>query len=286
MSARGEFKNRQELVRFLQDKATDIRKKIIKLTVIAGGGHVGGALSMTDILIVLYNHVLRIDPQNPKWEERDRFILSKGHGALCICPVLCDVGFYEECTLDTFNQLDSPFGMHPDMNKIPGIEMSTGSLGHGLSVAVGAAISGKMDRAKWRVYVLLGDGECNEGTVWEAAMCAAHYKLGNLVCIVDRNKLMIDGFTESVMGIEPFCDKWDAFGWQVREMDGHDFNQLIDVFESLPPVDSEVPTVIIANTVKGKGVSYMENEPKWHYGGLDSEMEQKALEDIEKMRPR
>ena len=159
------FQNKEELIYFLQNKATDLRKKIIELTVIAGGGHVGGALSMIDVLLVLYYHVLRVDPKNPKWEDRDRFILSKGHGALAICPVLADVGFFDEKLLANFNQLDSPFGMHPDMHKVPGIEMSTGSLGHGLSVCVGVGLSARLDGAKWRIYCLLGDGECNEGSV-------------------------------------------------------------------------------------------------------------------------
>jgi len=276
---------REELIHFLRNKATDLRRKIIELSVIAGGGHLGGALSAIDLLVVLYYHVLRIDPENPRWEERDRFILSKGHAALALCPVLADRGFFPEELLSHFNQLDSPFGMHPDRNKVPGVEMSTGSLGHGLGVAVGVALSGRLDRAKWRVYCLLGDGECHEGSVWEAAMAAAHYKLGNLCAIVDRNMFCIDGPTEEVMALEPFKGKWEAFGWRTLEVDGHDFAQLIKVFESLPPVEDPRPTVVIARTVKGKGVSFMEGQGAWHYGGLDSEKERQALEEIEKMRP-
>jgi len=277
---------REELIHFLRNKATDLRRKIIELAVIAGGGHLGGALSAIDILVVLYYHVLRIDPKDPRWEGRDRFILSKGHGALALCPVLADRGFFPEELLANFNRLDSPFGMHPDRNKVPGVEMSTGSLGHGLGVAVGVALSGRLDRAKWRVYCLLGDGECHEGSVWEAAMAASHYRLGNLCAIVDRNGFCIDGPTEEIMGIEPFSRKWEAFGWRAVEVDGHDFAQLLDVFENLPPVDHEVPTAVIAKTVKGKGVSFMEGVGAWHYGGLDSEKERRALEDIEKMRPK
>lgn len=278
------FKNKDELIKFIKNKAVDIRKKIVQLTVIAGGGHIGGGLSMTDILVVMYHHILKIDTKNPKWEERDRFILSKGHGGVGICPVLCDVGFYEEEMMTTFNQLCSPFGMHPDMNKIPGIEMSTGSLGHGLSVGVGIALANRLDKAKYRIYVLLGDGECDEGSVWEAAMSAAHYKLGNLVAIVDRNHYMIDGDTERIMGLEPFKQKWEAFGWKTIEIDGHNIEQIVDAFENLPTQDSEQPIVVIAKTIKGRGVSFMENQAKWHYGGLDSELEKRALEDIEKMR--
>ncbi|MGQ9478088.1 MAG: transketolase [Candidatus Bipolaricaulia bacterium] len=277
---------REELIYSLQNKATDLRRKIIELSVIAGGGHLGGALSVIDLLVVLYYHILKIDPKNPHWEERDRFILSKGHGALAFCPVLADRGFFPEELLSTFNQLDSPFGMHPDRNKVPGVEMSTGSLGHGLGVAIGVALSGRLDRANWRVYCLLGDGECHEGSVWEAAMAASHYKLGNLCAIVDRNMFCIDGPTEKIMALEPFKRKWEAFGWNAIEVDGHNFSQLIDVFENLPPVTSPVPTVVIAKTVKGKGVSFMEGVGAWHYGGLDSEKERRALEDIEKMRPK
>ena len=192
----------------LQDKVIDIRKWIIELSQIAGGGHLGGALSMVDALVALYYHVLKFDPENPDWPERDRFILSKGHGALGLCPVLCDVGFYPRELMDNFNDLDSPFGMHPDMNKIAGIEMSTGSLGHGLSVSVGVALSGKLDKAAWRVFCLLGDGECNEGMVWEAAMSASHYKLGNLTAVVDSNGYSLDGPTEEIMALEPFAEKW------------------------------------------------------------------------------
>lgn len=279
-------KERSELVRYMQNKAVDLRKKVIKLMIIAGGGHVGGALSMMDLLVVLYYHILKIDPKNPKLPERDRFVLSKGHGAIGICPVLADVGFFEEELLSNFNQLDSPFGMHPDMHKVPGIEMSTGSLGHGLSVCVGMTLAGNLDNAPWRVFCLLGDGECNEGSVWEAAMSAAHFKLGRITAIVDRNKFCIDGPTESIMAVEPFADKWKSFGWKVIEIDGHNYEQMLDVFENLPPYNSEIPTVIIAHTIKGKGVSYMEGQPQWHYGGIDSERERVALDDLEKQRPK
>jgi len=274
-----------EVVRRLEDKAVDIRKKIIELTVVAGGGHIGGALSMADVVVALYYHVLRYDPRNPRWPERDRFILSKGHGALCVCPVLADVGFYPEELMANFNGLDSPFGMHPDMNKIPGIEMSTGSLGHGLSVAVGAAIAGRLDQANWRVYCLLGDGELDEGMVWEAAMSAAHFKLGNLVAIVDRNGLSLDGPTEEIMALEPLADKWRAFGWHVMEVDGHDMRQILEAFAALPPVASPRPTCIIAKTVKGKGVGFMEGKAEWHYGGLDDEKAAEVCAELERARP-
>ncbi len=240
---------------------------------------------MTDILVALYYHVLKYDPHNPKWPERDRFILSKGHGAIALCPVLADVGYFPVEKLATFNQLDSPFGMHPDRNKIPGVEMSTGSLGHGLSVAVGIALSARIDHASHRIFCLMGDGEMDEGLIWEAAMSAAHYKLGNLVGIIDRNGLSLDGFTEDVMTLEPLLQKWKAFGWRAYEVDGHDMGALLDAFEKLPPTSDNKPTVIIARTVKGKGVSFMENTVDWHYGNLDEELRDQALAELESKKP-
>jgi transketolase len=280
-----EWASRDELIRFLTNKVVDMKEKAIELTRVAGGGHIGGALSMMDVVVALYYHVLKVDPKNPKWEERDRFVLSKGHGGIGLCPVLADLGFFPEEEMADFNQLDSPFGIHPDMHKIPGIEMSTGSLGHGLSVCVGMGLAHRLDKGTWRIYCLLGDGECNEGSVWEAAMAAAHYKLGCLVAIVDRNMLSIDGPTEKVMGLEPFAEKWRAFGWRVIEIDGHNMNDILDTFENLLPVTSDQPTVIIAKTVKGKGVSFMENDPAWHYGGIDSEKEEICMRDLEQARP-
>ncbi len=270
----------KEEIKKLKLKAVEIRKKIVNLTVIAGGSHIGGALSMVEILIALYYKILNIDPKNPQWEDRDRFILSKGHGCVGICPVLCDRGYFDEKNLSTFNQFKSPFGMHPDMHKIPGIEMSTGSLGHGLSVCVGLAIANKLNNSKWKIYCLLGDGECNEGSVWEAAMSASHFKLNNIIAIVDRNKFEIDGPTEKIMALEPFKEKWLSFGWNVKEVDGHDFEQLINAFYEIKNSQSEKPSVIIANTIKGKGVSYMEGQAKWHYGGLSKELEEQAMRDL------
>ena len=277
--------SRDDLIRFLENKVIDMKKKAIELTRIAGGGHIGGALSMMDVVVALYYHVLRIDPKNPRWEERDRFVLSKGHGGIGLCPVLADLGFFPEEELSTFNQLDSPFGIHPDMHKIPGIEMSTGSLGHGLSVCVGIGLAHKLDKAKWRIFCLMGDGECDEGSVWEGAMAAAHYKLGCITAIVDRNMLSIDGPTERVMALEPLAQKWRAFGGNPIEIDGHNMREILDTFENLPPVTSDNPTVVIAKTVKGKGVSFMENEPAWHYGGIDEEKEAICVQDLERARP-
>jgi len=273
-----------ELLARLESKAIDVRKKIVELTVIAGGGHIGGALSMADVMVALYYHYLRIDPHYHDWPDRDRFILSKGHGALCLCPILSDVGFYPEELMNNFNGLDSPFGMHPDMHKIPGIEMSTGSLGHGLSIAVGCALSARLDKATWRTCCLLGDGELNEGMVWEAAMSASAFKLGNLLAVVDRNGYSLDGPTEEVMPLEPLVKKWEAFGWQVQEVDGHDMSEIVAALEALPPVSREVPQCIIAKTTKGKGVSFMENKAEWHYGGLDEEKAGTVLAEMEHSR--
>lgn len=269
----------------LKNKAVDIRKKIVELSATAGGGHLGGSLSMVEVLVALYYRVMKYDPGNPDWPERDRFVMSKGHGAVGLCPVLADVGYYPEELMCDFNDLDSPFGMHPDMNKIPGIEMSTGSLGHGLSISVGVALSGKLDRADWRVFCLLGDGECDEGMVWEAAMSASHFKLGNLSAIVDRNGYSLDGPTEEIMALEPFARKWRAFGWNCYEVDGHDIEQLLGAFDKVPDARADKPTCIIANTTKGKGVSFMEGANEWHYGGCDDELTAQALGELEACRP-
>ncbi len=273
--------DRGELEKYLAGKAAVTRKKVLELTRIAMGGHLGGGLSMVDVTVALYHHVLNIDPANPKWPDRDRFLLSKGHGAITLDAVLAQVGFFPEEKLETFNKLDSPFGMHTNAKSTPGIEHSTGSLGHGLSVAVGMALGARLDNARWRVYCLLGDGELQEGSTWEAVMSAAHYKLGNLVAIVDRNKFTLDGPTEQLMALEPLAEKLKAFRWNVLEVDGHNMGELLNVFEELPPPSSEVPTLIVAHTVKGYGVSFMANDAKWHYGAIDSDLEEQAVKEIE-----
>jgi transketolase len=279
------FEKKAELLDFLIDKAAHIRKEVVRLTSIAGGGHLGGGLSMADIAVALHYHTMNLKPEEPDWPQRDRFVLSKGHGSITYCPLLADMGFFPVEKLETFNNLDSPFGMHPDMHKIPGCEMSTGSLGHGLSVGVGMAISARLDKANWRVFVLMGDGELNEGMVWEAAQAARHYKLGNITAVIDRNRLSLDGPTEEIMGLEPLMTRWEAFGWRVYDIDGHDMEALVDTFDGLPPPDDEVPTMVIARTVKGKGIDFMEDNPIWHYAGLDSEKAAEAIECIERSRP-
>lgn len=272
------------LISRLEDKAVDIRKKIVDLTVIAGGGHIGGALSMVEMLVALYFNDLNVDPANPDWPERDRFILSKGHGALGLCPVLSDRGFFSEELMSNFNGLDSPFGMHPDMHKIPGIEMSTGSLGHGLSIAVGCALAAKLDQASWRTFCLLGDGELDEGMVWEAAMSASKFQLGNLVALVDRNGYSLDGPTEEIMPLEPLKSKWVSFGWDVVEIDGNNMSEVLSAYATLPEPMGDRPQCIIARTTKGKGVSFMESKAEWHYGGLDDEKAEEVKAELELTR--
>jgi transketolase len=272
--------DRREIEKFLSKEAAYIRKRILELTRIAGGGHLGGGLSMVDLTVAMYYHVMNIDPKNPDWADRDRFILSKGHGAIALDPILARVGYFPEEALNTFNELDSPFGMHTNAKSTPGIEHSTGSLGHGLSVSVGMALGARLDNAGWRVFCLLGDGEFQEGSVWEAVMSAAQFKLGNLVAVIDRNRLSMDGGTEDIMALDPLDEKLMAFRWNVLEVDGHDMGEILNAFEELPPPDSDTPTIIIANTDKGHGVSFMRGEAKWHYGAIDSDLEEQALKDI------
>ena len=263
----------------LRDIARELRLTVIDVMAWSGGSHVGGSLSCMDILTILYFKYLNLDPANPQWEDRDRFILSKGHAAAGYIPVLAKRGFFPEETLKTFNHFGSPFAMHPDCNKVVGCDASAGSLGHGLSMAVGMALGAKYLKKSWKTVCLLGDGECDEGSVWEAAMSAANFHVDNVIAIVDRNRLMIDGKTEEVMQLEPFADKWKAFGWNVLEVDGHDFDQLDDAL-SKAWTAKDVPTLILANTVKGKGVDFMENNVVYHYASADSELCAKAKASI------
>lgn len=258
--------------------AQEARKLMVDMLICAGCGHPGGALSSIDLMTALYFDVMKIDPQNPKWEDRDRFILSKGHSSLGLYAILHLRGFMDKETLLTFRQDNSPLCGHPDMHKVTGVEMSTGSLGHGLSVGAGLAVAAKFDGKAHRVFVLMGDGETQEGAVWEAAMFASHHKLDNLVGIVDRNMIQIDGFTEDILALEPYRAKWEAFGWNVVEIDGHDFAQILQALKSGPV--SRKPTLILANTVKGKGISFMENNPAWHGGGLKGDFAEIATKEV------
>lgn len=270
----------EESVRILQEKANTIRKHIVRMIAKAGSGHTAPALSCADIISALYFSVLRLDPNDPQWEERDRFILSKGHGCAAQYAALAEKGFFPVEVLDTFCRLDSILGGHPDMLKVPGVEASTGSLGHGLSIGVGMAIAGKVDRKGYRVFVLLSDGENDEGAVWEAAMAANHYRLDNLIAIIDRNRLQCDGWTKDVMNPEPLADKWRSFGWFVQEINGHDMNEILDALD-VATATRRRPTVLVANTVKGKGVSFMENSVDWHYRAPTAEEAAQALRELE-----
>ncbi|MBX3427066.1 MAG: transketolase [Pirellulales bacterium] len=250
----------------MQRKAIRLRRSLLTAIAGAGAGHTGGSLSCVDILSVLYNRVLNVSPATAGDPLRDRYVQSKGHSVEALYAVLADRGFFPEAELATLCQYRSPFVGHPT-RKIPGIEMNTGALGHGLPICVGMAIAGKLDDAPYRVFTLLGDGELAEGSNWEAAMCAAHYRLDNLTAILDRNTLQITGPTREVCGSEPVGDKFRAFGWRVSVVDGHDFDALTDVFQSagVGP-DADRPHFVIADTIKGRGVSYMERVLKWHHG--------------------
>ena len=263
----------------LKDIARNIRKDIVSMIHMSKSGHPGGSLSAVEILTALYFDEMNIDPNNCKMEDRDRFVLSKGHAAPVLYATLAHKGYFDREELKGLRKINRMLQGHPDMKGTPGVEMSTGSLGQGFSVACGMAMASKLDNAPWRVYTLLGDGEVQEGIVWEAAMSAAHYKLDNLVAFLDYNGLQIDGEVEKVMNIGPIMDKFKSFGWNVIEIDGHDFDQ---IFAALDMAKETVgkPTMIIAKTVKGKGVSFMENNASWHgTAPTDSDLE-KALAEL------
>ena len=240
-----------------------LRRHVVEMVGKAGSGHPGGSLSSSDIVAALYfGDILKVDPKDPRWPERDRFVLSKGHAAPVLYAALAERGFFPKEILPTLRQLGSILQGHPDARKVPGVEVSTGSLGQGLSLAAGIALAGRLDQIPYRVWALLGDGECEEGQVWEAAMAAAHYKLDSLTAIVDHNHLQIDGRVDMVMCPEPLSDKFAAFGWDVVTVDGHNVSELLKVFST--PNAPGKPRVIIAETVKGKGVSFMEGQASWH----------------------
>ena len=263
----------------LQTLAKKLRREIADVTGWSGGAHIGGAMSMIDILTVLYWKYMKVDPANPEWEDRDRFVLSKGHGGVGHAVVLANKGYFNKEELRSFNETDSMLGMHLDSLKVPGCEASTGSMGHGLPEAVGMALGARILKKDWKVYCIIGDGESNEGSIWEAAMAASHYKLENLIAIQDRNHMMIDGPTEDVMSLEPLAGKWRAFGFETFEVDGHDLDQLADAIEKAHAVKGK-PIMLLCDTVKGKGVDFMEGDPAWHYGGLSAELVEKAKSSI------
>lgn len=262
----------------LKLKAVQIRMDVLKMIHRAKAGHTGGSLSNADILTALYYRVMKVDPRRPDWDERDRFILSKGHSVESLWCILADRGFFPREELATFSQFGTRLIGHPN-NKVPGVEMNTGALGHGLSIAVGMALAAKRDGKAYRVFCLMGDGEQAEGSVWEAAMAGAHYRLDNLVGIIDRNGLQISGSTEDVMSLEPLAGKWQTFGWHVVEVDGHDIEALVRTFEAAPETPGK-PTLVIAHTVKGRGVSFAENEAGWHHRVPNDEELDQALEEL------
>ena len=267
-------------VKEMEAIAKRLRRHIISMIGKAGSGHPGGSLSAVEIVTTLYFKLLRHKPQDPQWPDRDRFVLSKGHAAPLLYATLAECGYFPVEELATLRQLDSRLQGHTDRTVTPGVEMSAGALGQGLSFGIGIALAGRLNLQKYRVYVLLGDGECDEGQVWEAAMSAAHFKVDNLVAIVDNNGLQIDGWNCDVMNLEPFNKKWQAFGWHVIEVDGHNFTQLIDAFEQTKQVKGQ-PSVIIAHTIKGKGVSFMENNPDFHGKAPNTEQVEIALKELE-----
>jgi transketolase len=266
-----------ELINKLVNISNYGRYLIIKTLIDSGLGHPGGSLSAIDMLTALYFEVMEIDASDPNSPDRDRFILSKGHSSIGMCSILCMKGFISEEELKTFRKNDSRLWGHMDV-KTPGVEMSTGSLGHGFAVGAGKALAAKIDNKSYKTYVMMGDGETQEGSIWETAMAATNYKLDNLVGIVDRNKIQQCGFTEDVMALEPYKDKWEAFGWRVIEIDGHDMEQILKALNT-PPSKNQ-PTLILSNTVKGKGISFMENDNNWHGGGAIGKYSEAAMQEV------
>lgn len=263
----------------LTEVTKTIRQDIIKMLTESASGHPGGSLSAVEILTALYFSEMKVDSSNPRWEDRDRFVLSKGHGAPVLYAVLAEKGFFDKKHLSTLRQVGSILQGHPNMNDTPGVDMSTGSLGQGLSASNGMALAGKLDNKSYRVFALLGDGELEEGQVWEAAMTAAHYKLDNLTAFIDYNGLQIDGPVEEVMNPAPVGDKFRAFGWNVIEIDGHSFEEIFSAIDSAKDMKGK-PTVIVAKTVKGKGVSFMENSVGWHGTAPSKDQCEAALKEI------
>ncbi|MCX8174078.1 MAG: transketolase [Thermoplasmata archaeon] len=268
-----------EEIKFLEEKALAVRRHIIRMIYTAQSGHPGGSLSATDILVTLYFKYLKHRWAEPNWSERDRFVLSKGHGVPALYAVLAECGYFPKEELLTLRKINSRLQGHPDARKLPGIEASTGSLGQGLSVACGMALAGKIDKKDYRVYALIGDGESESGQIWEAAMTAHHYKLDNLTVFLDRNNLQIDGCTENIMCLEPLSTKWEAAGWHVLEINGHNYREIGYAIEESWTV-KEKPTMIIAKTIKGKGVSFMENNVSFHGKPPTKEEAERAMKEL------
>lgn len=271
--------SKQEWLR-LEKKADELRKLSLETTHWAGSGHIGGCLSAIDILTALYYKYMNFDPKQPENPLRDRCIVSKGHIGLTIASMFADLGLLDREELKTFNRTGSKLGIHLDSKKVPGLDASTGSLGHGSAMALGMALAARLRGQSYKTYLLLGDGECDEGSVWEAAMATAHFKATDVITIVDRNRNMIDGNTEDVMALEPFADKWAAFGYDVKVINGHRFDEICEAIEYAISA-TEKPVCIIANTVKGQGISYMAGNYKWHHGSIDDEKFSAGIKDLD-----
>ena len=263
----------------LKNTAKTIREDILKMTTAACSGHPGGSLSATDIITALYFYKLKHNPKKPDWPDRDRFVLSKGHAAPALYAALARSGYFPVSELQTLRKLDSNLQGHPEKEFCPGVEASTGPLGQGLSYANGIALAGRIDKKNYNVYVLMGDGEIQEGQIWEAAMSSTHFKLDNLIGILDNNGLQIDGSNDDIMRIKPVKDKWEAFGWHVIEIDGHDMKEIINALDNADKVKG--PVLILAHTVKGKGVSFMENQVGWHGKAASEEELKEALKELQ-----
>lgn len=248
----------------LDERSLELRRHMVRMLKGGNRGHIGSTLSLIEILRVLYDDVLRFDPKNPRWKERDRCLLSKGHGCIALFAILADKGFFPMEEMDKFCRPEGILGGHPEYGKVPGVEASTGALGHGLSIGLGMALAARAEKRDSKIFVIMGDGEINEGSVWEAAMSIGKHKLDNLVALVDYNKIQSAGFTSEIQDLEPLADKWRAFNFNVVEVDGHDVGALQKVFKNLP-AEKGKPTAIICHTIKGKGLSFAENDPKWHH---------------------
>jgi len=271
-------KDKEDLLTRLEAEARKIRRNVWRALRAGGSGHAGGSCSAADILAALYFHRMRIRPSEPEWPDRDRFVLSKGHANAALGAALAQAGFIDDSVLDRFYHFESPFGMHPDI-KVAGVEMCTGALGHGLAVAMGMAFGARIQKKDFHTFVMIGDGELHEGSNWEAAMAASHYQLANLTAIVDHNKISQSGRVADIIGIDPLSDKWRAFGWEVREIDGHHMGEVIDALDALP-FHSGRPSAIIAHTVKGKGVSFAEDTYLWHSNNVNDEIYERALAEL------
>jgi len=270
---------REALLKRLESEARKLRRNVWRALRAGGGGHAGGSSSAADILSALYFHRMRVRPDEPEWPDRDRFVLSKGHANAALGAVLAQAGFIDDAVLDRFYHFESPFGMHPDI-KVAGVEMCTGALGHGLAIATGMAMGARIQKKAFHTFVMLGDAELHEGSNWEAALAAAHYKLDGLTAIVDYNKIGQSGPISELIDLDPLADKWRSFGWEVREIDGHDMGEIVDALDALPFATGR-PSALIAHTVKGKGVSFAENTYLWHSNTVDDEVHAKAVGELE-----